>query len=115
MTLPKFWTDRQGRKKLIKTMDTGYIQNCINMLKRNGFTKVKDLLLSKRHKTLAFYLDCPPPNGEMAQLCFDNEVDYWIENVDDLSDYNQSYINRKLPVLKALENELKAREEKWGS
>ena len=64
MRLPRKWKMRDGTKIKIKDMSTSHIRNTINMLKRNGWVSTD---------TLNFYLTCEGPNGEMAQMAFEQE------------------------------------------
>lgn len=103
------WTTKDGKKLRISDMESSHIANCINMLKRNNYTKIKHRILRKRWKTLLFYLTCTPPTAEMAEMAFEQEFDYWNQNWNVLTEYNPDYINRKLPELVALEKELEKR------
>ena len=62
--MEKLWTCKDGTKIPVKDMTTLHLRNCINMMHRNGYIS---------GKTLNFYLDCPPPNGDMAEYFFDQE------------------------------------------
>lgn len=60
------WKTKDGKEIAIKDMTTEHIQNTIKFLKRHGFIS---------NDTLDFYLYSPGPQGEMAQYCFEQEVD----------------------------------------
>jgi hypothetical protein len=65
MRYPRIWTMRDGTKIKIKDMETSHIKNSLAMLERNGFIS---------RSTLACYMG-PGPQGEIAQLCFEQEQD----------------------------------------
>ena len=66
MGLPRKWKQKDGTKIKIKDMSTNHIRNSINMMKKNGYVS---------SDTLNFYLTCEGPNGEMAQMAFEQEQD----------------------------------------
>jgi len=66
MGLPRKWKMRDGTKIKIKDMSTSHIRNSIAMMKRNGWVSTD---------TLNFYMSCDGPQGDMAQLAFDQECD----------------------------------------
>jgi len=63
------WKTKDGEKLEISQMSTSHIENTLAMLKRNGFCSAK---------MFHFYMTCGEPNGEMAQVVFDKELDYWL-------------------------------------
>ncbi len=64
MSLPRKWKQRDGTKIKIKDMSTGHVRNALNMMQRNGWVS---------SDTLNFYLTCGEPNGDMAQMAFEQE------------------------------------------
>jgi hypothetical protein len=59
------WITKDGRKIAVKDMATSHIKNTLAMLKAKGFVDLD---------TLEFYLCGAGPNGEMAQLAFEQEL-----------------------------------------
>ena len=55
---------KDGKKINIKDMSTNHIRNAIAMLQRNGWVSLD---------TLNFYMTCAEPNGDMAQMAFEQE------------------------------------------
>ena len=92
MGLPRKWKQKDGIKIKIKDMSIFHLKNSIAMMKRNGYVSTD---------TLNFYLTCEGPNGDMAQMAFEQELDHIIDQ----------------PVsstLSALERELKKRkDDRW--
>jgi len=66
MGLPRKWKTRDGTEIKIKGMSTSHIRNSIAMMKKNGFVSTD---------TLNFYLTVEGPNGDMAQMAFEQEQD----------------------------------------
>jgi hypothetical protein len=62
----KIWTTQDGRKIPIKDMSTDHIEKCICMMKNNGYVSMGAFL---------FYLFGPKPNGDAANLAFEQECD----------------------------------------
>lgn len=62
----KIWTTKTGEKILISEMDDKHLLNAYKMLWRNGFID---------KETLEFYLFAPQPNGDGAQMAFEQEQD----------------------------------------
>ena len=58
------WTTKDGKCIPVSDMTTSHIENALAMLKRNGVVSPS---------TLEFYTTCEGPNGEMAQVAFENE------------------------------------------
>jgi hypothetical protein len=69
MTLPRKWKTKDGRKLWIKDMTTSHIRNCMRLLDRSKDNAIFNVL------------SLPYPNGEMAQDCFDRELDE-LENAE---------------------------------
>ena len=70
------WKTKEGKEIEIKDMETSHIKNCLNMLERKGFVSMT---------TLDLYLSCSDPNGEMAQIAFEQELmDLRVTNFIDL-------------------------------
>jgi len=84
----KIWTTKDGRQKEIKNMETSHIKNALNMLLEKGFIS---------HETLSFYLTCEPPNGDMANYAFEQELDNVLKSPTNLFiDYfEEELIKRK--------------------
>lgn len=63
----KVWTTKDGSKIRICDMDDNHLVNTLKMLQRNA----------RAHKINCevFYLTCERPNGDMANLAFDQEAD----------------------------------------
>lgn len=80
------WTTKDGRKLNVNDMSTQHIKNSLAMLKRKGHVSAK---------TLLFYLNCPEPGGDGAQMAFEEELDSAIKNAN--------------PFIDAFEEELKTR------
>jgi hypothetical protein len=66
----KKWTMKNGDKIKVKKMKTSHIINCVKLLKRNGF---------ESYSIFSFYMSCKGPSGDMAQLAFEKELNYWID------------------------------------
>ena len=62
----KQWRMKNGEWVEIANMSDHHIEACLALLKRKGYIGAS---------TLAFYLSCPEPNGDMASLEFDRECD----------------------------------------
>ena len=75
--ITKRWTTKNGTKIRICDMSADHLLNTIKMLRRKAQLQYRD--------TLKFFLHCPLPNGEMAELDFDNITESVIES--DWSDY----------------------------
>lgn len=58
------WTTREGKRIRIIDMKTSHIKNALAMLHRDGCVSPS---------TVQFYLTCEGPNGEMAQVAFEQE------------------------------------------
>jgi hypothetical protein len=87
------WKMKNGEWIKISDMTTSHIEACLSMLKRKGYIG---------HSTLTFYLSCQEPNGDGAQVAFDQEFD--------------AVCNAKThPAYDALEAELKFRKEQAQS
>jgi hypothetical protein len=82
------WTTKDGTKVEISSMPTQHIKNAIKVCERNGYISPQ---------TLHFYLNCKPPQGEMAGYAFEQELDDVIGRVPSL-------------VMGQLERELEKRE-----
>lgn len=59
------WKTKDGRTLLIKEMPDNHLLNALRMLKRNGFVSPS---------TVQVYLSVPPPQGEMAQYAYEQEM-----------------------------------------
>jgi hypothetical protein len=90
MGLPRKWKTRDGTKIKIKDMSTSHIRNAISMMERNGYVSTD---------TLNFYVNCGEPQGDMAQMAFDQEC-------------NRIFVAPCSSTMTALERELKKREVK---
>ena len=62
----KQWRMNNGEWIEISNMSDSHIEACLALLKRKGYIG---------SSTLAFYLSCPEPNGDMASFEFDRECD----------------------------------------
>lgn len=60
------WTTKEGKKIEVRDMDDSHLVNAYRMLKRQGCIDPS---------VLKFYLRCPPPNGDMAEMTFEQECD----------------------------------------
>lgn len=65
------WTDRKGKKIPVSKMATPHIKNTLRMLREKGFIGPSDL---------QFYINYPPPNGDMALLAFEQEFERILES-----------------------------------
>jgi signal recognition particle subunit SEC65 len=65
------WTTKDGTKVRLCDMSDSHLHNAINIVEKAAELKRRDNLL--------FYLGCPEPTGDMAQLAFDREVDNAID------------------------------------
>ena len=63
----KLWTTKDGRKVRICDMEDDHLINTVRMLQRNGE--------ARRINNSVYYATCMGPNGEMAQLAFEQECD----------------------------------------
>ncbi len=78
------WKIKNGETVLIKDMDDNHLLNTARFIERNTEKYVS--------QTQDFYLLCVPPNGQMAQDCFDREFDEVMEmSTGELLDRNKSY------------------------
>lgn len=64
----KKWTMKNGTKIRICDMADSHLINTINLLRKHGE--------NLRQQNLNFFLNCPPPSGEMALMEFDKEFDF---------------------------------------
>lgn len=55
---------KDGTKIKIRDMSTNHLRNTLAMLQRKGWVSTD---------TLNFYMTCSEPNGEMAQVAFEQE------------------------------------------
>ena len=60
------WKKKNGEMIEVSEMETSHIQNALAMLERKGFVGPSEV---------NFYLTCRPPNGEYAQMAFEQEMD----------------------------------------
>ena len=58
------WRTKDGRELVVEGMSTEHIISSLALLKRKGFVSPS---------TVEFYLTCPSPVGDMAQVAFDQE------------------------------------------
>lgn len=68
----KTWTTRDGRAILLTDLEDSHLLNVIRMVARN--IVLHGLLM----------LSYPRPEGEMAQLAFDQEISEYGEEIEDL-------------------------------
>ena len=61
----KKWTTKDGRKIRICDMLDEHLENTINRLIREAEVR--------RYEAIRFYMSSPGPNGDMAQMLFDQE------------------------------------------
>jgi len=52
-----------------------HLANIVALLRRRAAKQAT----AQVAETLSFYLTCPGPRGEMAQVAFEQELDYWID------------------------------------
>jgi len=62
----KIWTMKDGKHIPIRLMGNKHLLNSIDMMERNGY------ISSSTHES---YFSVIPPNGEMAQMAFEQEMD----------------------------------------
>jgi len=62
--IPK-WVMRDGTRIAVTDMETSHVRNALAMLKRDGYVSPA---------TVRFYLGCPGPTAEMAELDFEREA-----------------------------------------
>ena len=60
----KKWRTRDGRQLAVVEMETTHIENALAMLRQKGYVSPK---------TVAFYVTCPLPQGDMAEYAFFQE------------------------------------------
>lgn len=65
--MTNYWTTKDGSKIKIKDMTLSHLKNTIKMLESNAELS--------RIENEMFYLTCSGPQGDVAQLCFDQEFD----------------------------------------
>ena len=63
MNSSKTWQSRDGKVHNICDMTTSHIQNCLKMLRRNGFISFQDIISG------------PIPNGDMAQYFYEQDLE----------------------------------------
>ena len=61
------WTTAKGEKIPVTEMETSHIENALAMLRRMGYVGPREV---------SFYAACAGPQGEMAQVAFDQEQNY---------------------------------------
>ena len=59
------WTTKEGEKLKVSEMETSHLINAYCMCRRKGFVSPD---------TLSFYLTTSGPNGDMAQMAFEEEL-----------------------------------------
>jgi len=59
------WKTKDGTLINIKDMHTEHIKNVLQMYKDKGYISLS---------TSNFYFNCKPPQGDMAQFAFENEL-----------------------------------------
>ena len=64
------WKTQDGRLIAVKDMTDSHLLNTISFLQRNAECR--------RANNSIFYTTCVPPNGDMAQMCFEHEFDFAI-------------------------------------
>jgi hypothetical protein len=67
------WKMKSGRQVRICDMSDQHLINSMSLLMRYASAALES------HRK--FYATCPPPQGEMAELLFDQECDYWDEAI----------------------------------
>ena len=65
------WKTKSGETLDISNMEDSHIVNAIHMISKRGFVSPK---------TVSLYVCGPEPNGDMAQLAFDQEFDSVLES-----------------------------------
>jgi hypothetical protein len=60
------WPMRNGEQIEVSDMETSHIQNALAMLEKKGFIGPSDV---------EFYLFCPGPHGDFAQMAFEHEIE----------------------------------------
>lgn len=68
----KLWTTKDGREICICEMSDSHLLNTIKLVQRAAEVK--------RINVMELYITTPPPNGDMAQYCFDREFDNVLES-----------------------------------
>jgi hypothetical protein len=64
------WTCKDGHEIEVADMTDKHLLNAYKMLKNKGAVSPK---------TLAYYLTCKMPNGEMAKIAFDEEFNMLLD------------------------------------
>lgn len=90
------WVTREGQYIPIHELDDEHLVNIVRLLHRRATNYVI--------KTRRFYLSCAEPRGEMAQVAFDQEFEYWCGDGDPEWDF----LNRQ-PVWPHLAKEMARR------
>ena len=81
------WVTRDGKELHVTKMDTSHVKNALNMLKRNGSVGPSDI---------EFLLTCGMPNGEMAQMAVEQEMDRVFEmDIDPWVDILRDELKRR--------------------
>ena len=73
----KIWITREGKEILVCDMGTSHLKNTMGMLER--------LADKRRKENFDFYMDCPEPAGEQANVDFEQQLEAIIE--EDTGDY----------------------------
>jgi hypothetical protein len=68
------WRTSEGVVMKISDMSDGHLLNSINMIKRYGQARLEQLR--------NFYISCPAPTADMAELLWEQEFDFWMEEAD---------------------------------
>ena len=75
----KVWVTKDKRKIRICDMEDSHLINTVKMLVRVAEIKLQS--------TVDLYLMSGGPSGEMAQICFDNELQIMMEDPDAIEQF----------------------------
>jgi hypothetical protein len=97
------WTAKDGTSCHISALGNDHLLNIVRMLRRAAKRYV--------NKTVSAYLTMPYPQGEMAQLSWENEYSFWSGELDnELQTSPENEVLKRLPWWDALYDEMVKRQ-----
>lgn len=97
----KLWTKKDGTKIRLCDMDMSHLERTIHMLERGATIKMHKL----QHEALTW---CPP-QGEMAEMAFDDGIEELLEDVN--FNHFEKYVNPiYFDMIKEMERRIQERQ-----